>query len=88
MVFECIHKVLVKGDSSDGNNRLNAENSVLFEAVNLIIAYGNDVDSSLRVQALSLLGKYIGMKDANIRFLGLCAMVTLVRINGDWSLIL
>lgn len=48
----------------------------------VIISYGESLDPHLRQQALVLLGKYIALKDANIRFLGLCAMATLVRQNG------
>ena len=81
-LVKALESILVKTDSSDGVNKLNAENSVLFEAVHLIIAYGTDLDAALRQQALILLGNFIGFKDANTRFLGLCAMTTLVKING------
>jgi AP-2 complex subunit alpha len=82
LVIESLSKLLVKSETTDGNNKLNAENAILFEAVNLIISYGSDLDPMLSEQALGLIGTYIGLKDANIRFLGLCAMATLVRLNG------
>ena len=45
----------------------NADHSILFEAVNLIISQGSDSDSKLRNHAIVLLGKYLTVLEPNIR---------------------
>eukprot|EP00004_Rigifila_ramosa_P026248 TRINITY_DN808_c0_g1_i1.p1 TRINITY_DN808_c0_g1~~TRINITY_DN808_c0_g1_i1.p1 ORF type:complete len:998 (-),score=275.97 TRINITY_DN808_c0_g1_i1:42-3035(-) len=54
------------------NNFNNARYSVLFEAIRLIVAHDADPDNMS--QAVSLLGKFLGAKDTNIRYLGLEGM--------------
>lgn len=66
----------------DSANKNNAENSILFEAINLIISYGSDCPDQLREQALTLLGKFINLKDANIRYLSIDAMTRLAKLEG------
>ena len=53
----------------------NAQNAVLFEAINLIIHLDDERD--LMVQVSSKLGKFIGSRETNVRFLGLEAMTHL-----------
>lgn len=53
----------------------NAQNAVLFEAINLIIHL--DTEQELMVQISSRLGKYIGSRETNVRYLGLEAMTHL-----------
>jgi AP-2 complex subunit alpha len=50
----------------------NAQNSILFEAINLTIHL--DPESSLMDQELVLLGNYISSKETNVRYLGLETM--------------
>ncbi|KAI9886918.1 MAG: hypothetical protein M1823_001287 [Watsoniomyces obsoletus] len=53
----------------------NAQNAVLFEAINLIIHL--DTEQDLVVQISSKLGKFIQSKETNVRYLGLEAMTHL-----------
>ncbi|KAI7351934.1 Adaptor protein complex AP-2 alpha subunit [Hortaea werneckii] len=53
----------------------NAQNAVLFEAINLIIHL--DTEQDLMVQISSKLGKFIGSRETNVRYLGLEAMTHL-----------
>lgn len=53
----------------------NAQNAVLFEAINLIIHL--DTEHDLMVQISSKLGKFIASRETNVRYLGLEAMTHL-----------
>ncbi|TPX68547.1 hypothetical protein SpCBS45565_g02991 [Spizellomyces sp. 'palustris'] len=53
----------------------NAQNAVLFEAINLAIHL--DPESEIVVQASALLGRFISSKETNIRYLGLETMAHL-----------
>lgn len=53
----------------------NAQNAVLFEAINLIIHL--DTEQELMFQISTRLGKYIGSRETNVRYLGLEAMTHL-----------
>lgn len=53
----------------------NAQNAVLFEAINLIIHL--DTERDLMVQISAKLGKFIGSRETNVRYLGLEAMTHL-----------
>ncbi|KAK5156833.1 hypothetical protein LTR04_005528 [Oleoguttula sp. CCFEE 6159] len=53
----------------------NAQNAVLFEAINLTIHL--DTEHDLMVQISSRLGKFIGSRETNVRYLGLEAMTHL-----------
>lgn len=50
----------------------NAQNSVLFEAINLVIHL--DTEQNLMIQISSRLGKFIQSRETNVRYLGLEAM--------------
>lgn len=50
----------------------NAQNSVLFEAINLVIHL--DTEHNLMIQISSRLGKFIQSRETNVRYLGLEAM--------------
>ncbi|KAI9820235.1 MAG: hypothetical protein M1827_005857 [Pycnora praestabilis] len=53
----------------------NAQNAVLFEAINLIIHL--DTEHNLMIQISSRLGKFIQSRETNVRYLGLDAMTHL-----------
>jgi AP-2 complex subunit alpha len=86
LLNEVLVKTLVRPQNHDyghdSTNKNNAENSILFEAINLIISYGADCPEQLREQALTLLGKFINLKDANIRYLSIDAMTRLAKLEG------
>ncbi|KAI9090819.1 adaptin N terminal region-domain-containing protein [Phlyctochytrium arcticum] len=59
----------------------NAQNAVLFEAINLAIHV--DPDSDIVVQASALLGRFISSKETNIRYLGLETMSHLAGVSSS-----
>lgn len=79
---EILRKILSKMESADNNATRNGDYSILFEAVNLIIAYRGSAESKLHESAVAFLGRFIALNDANIRYLGLDAMYKLVRAEG------
>lgn len=69
--------------ASDGNtkqnvNKSNAQHAVIFEAVALALAV--DADTEILSQAVSLLGKFITVREPNIKYLGLENMVRLAEV--------
>lgn len=82
LLFEILTRILVKSDVAESGNRSNADNSVLLEAVNLVISYGADANSTLKSQIGAILGRFLTYKDANIRYLGLDAMTRLAKADG------
>jgi AP-2 complex subunit alpha len=85
LLNEILDVILVKTDASESINKTNADHSILFEAINLIIFYASDASSSLKEQVCALLGRFIAVKDPNIRYLGLDAMTRLAKIDGPES---
>lgn len=79
---EVLRRILQKMETADNNSTKNGDYSILFEAVNLIITYREDAESRLHTSALAFLGRFIGLDDANIRYLGLDAMYKLVKVEG------
>lgn len=82
LLFEVLNHILTRTEVSDSVNKSNADHSILFEAVTLVIHYGNDVTPQLRDSTIALLGRFISVKEANIRYLGLDAMNRLVNLEG------
>lgn len=75
-----LHKVLERilknsQDSPKNVQHNNAQNAVLFEAINLAIHL--DTESSIVHAAASLLGRFILSKETNVRYLGLDTMAHL-----------
>jgi AP-2 complex subunit alpha len=82
LLNDSMNKILNKTEMSESTNKSNADHSVLFEAINLIISYGSDCPAHLKDHASTLLGKFISTKDANIRYLGIEAMTKLAKLEG------
>ncbi len=59
-------------------NKSNAQHAVIFEAVALALAV--DADTEILSQAVSLLGKFITVREPNIKYLGLENMVRLAEV--------
>lgn len=70
---------------TDRLNKSNAENSILFEAINVMVHFGIKIEKEVRRSAANLLGKFISSPEANTRYLGLEAMARLAGnvINED-----
>ena len=66
---QILHEAMLMPKNVQQNN---AQNAVLFEAINLVIHL--DTEHSLMVQISSRLGKFIQSRETNVRYLGLDAM--------------
>mmetsp|Transcript_2698 Transcript_2698/g.7705 ORF Transcript_2698/g.7705 Transcript_2698/m.7705 type:complete len:1005 (+) Transcript_2698:224-3238(+) len=64
--------IISKTEVTKNVNKNNATHAVLFEAIQLIIHMGPSTD--LLPQAVALLGRFISIREANIRYLGLETM--------------
>jgi len=84
---DVLKKILTNTEVSEKVNKSNADHSILFEAVNLIIIYGAEgSEPSLRSKAMNLLGRFISVREPNIRYLGLDAMSRLARLEGSQAI--
>eukprot|EP01138_Halocafeteria_seosinensis_P009339 gb/GECG01009544.1/.p1 GENE.gb/GECG01009544.1/~~gb/GECG01009544.1/.p1 ORF type:complete len:945 (+),score=130.26 gb/GECG01009544.1/:1-2835(+) len=79
---ECLQLIMTNTKVTRSVNRNNAEHSVLFEAVDLIIHYGEDGDKDLRERAVDHLSRFVHIREPNIRYLGLDGMARLVKLEG------
>jgi len=79
---EILVKIITHTEVTKSVNKNNADHSILFEAVNLIIKQGNDSDKSLRQQAVEMLGRFLRVREPNIRYLGLSTMARLAHLEG------
>jgi AP-2 complex subunit alpha len=66
------------GEQPKNTQHANAQNCVLFEAINLAIHL--DPESSIVTDSTVLLGKFIQAKETNVRYLGLDAMAHLATM--------
>lgn len=70
-VLEVLMKVLSTTAASESVNKNNADYAVLFEAIALVISYGPEAAAVLRELVHSLLGRFVQVGDANVRYLAL-----------------
>ncbi|KAL8922155.1 MAG: hypothetical protein Q9208_005350 [Pyrenodesmia sp. 3 TL-2023] len=68
-IQQVLHEAMLMPKNVQQNN---AQNAVLFEAINLVIHL--DTEQNLMVQISSRLGKFIQSRETNVRYLGLEAM--------------
>ena len=79
---EALHTILQRNEQTKSRNHDNVTHGELFEAVNLIISYGNETDPELRSSVVSYLGRFIMYEEPNIRYLGLDYMSRLAQLSG------
>eukprot|EP00898_Chlorokybus_atmophyticus_P005519 jgi/Chlat1/5969/Chrsp4S06181 len=77
-LLDVLGRILNNTDNVKNANKNNAMHAILFEAVNLVTHL--DYDSELTAQSISLLGKFLLVREPNIRYLGLESMTHLVLI--------
>jgi AP-2 complex subunit alpha len=82
-LINVVSKILMETDVSDSINKSNADHAILFEAVNLIIAWGTTCPVTMGEGAMQLLGKFISVREPNIRYLGLMTMAKLAQSEGS-----
>lgn len=72
---------LVKGIEVGSNiNKNNADHAILFEAIKLVIHYKDKANEVLRKDILILLGKFISVREANIKCL---ALETIAKLSNN-----
>ena len=59
-------------------NKGNAQHAIVFEAIALALAV--DANTDLLAAGVALLGKFIGLRDPNLKYLGLENMVRLAGV--------
>ena len=79
--------ILSNVQDSENINKANAEYAVTFEAMNLVVSWGpasteNATHSDLRSKTHALLGKYIAVRDANVRYLALDMLARVSKVDG------
>lgn len=73
IIRESLQAILsIQTDQPKNVQQNNAQNAVLFEAINLLIHL--DAEHNLMMQIASKLGKFIQSRETNVRYLGLDAM--------------
>lgn len=79
-------KILFKEKKrSSKTNKNNAEHAILFESISLVIHYaqaGDSLNKALLDKCAALLGRFVALKEANIRYLGLDTMARLAKVEG------
>jgi len=78
-----LNRIINRTDASESVNKSNADHAVLFESVNLVIHQGTFGDEKLRHQALNLLGRFISVREPNIRYIGLQTMARMAQLEGN-----
>ena len=68
----------MEGGTKQNVNKSNAHHAIIFEAVALALA--TEADEEILGQAVSLLAKFINVREPNIKYLGLENMVRLAEI--------
>eukprot|EP00743_Colponemidia_sp_Colp-15_P003250 GILK01003511.1.p1 GENE.GILK01003511.1~~GILK01003511.1.p1 ORF type:complete len:997 (+),score=186.65 GILK01003511.1:119-2992(+) len=86
-INEVLTRILTKTEVTKSVNKNNADHGILFEAANVIIHYDVDVDADLKNQALVLLGRFISVREPNIRYLGLETMSRLAAKEDSLDVI-
>ena len=71
--------VLRKTVVTDNPNKNNADHSILFESMNLAIHYGDKASKKLKTDVITILVKYIAVREPNIRYL---ALETMSKLQG------
>ena len=82
-LYSIVSRILTDTNVSDSINKSNVDHTILFKAVNLIVAWGSTGPAQLRDAAMQLLGKFIGVREPNIRYLGLMTMAKLAKLEGS-----
>ncbi|GMI17290.1 hypothetical protein TrLO_g662 [Triparma laevis f. longispina] len=80
---QCLARILNDTDVSDSINKSNADHAVLFEAISTIVVFGDSGDEDLQLAAMRLLGKFISVREPNIRYLGLMTMSRLAVLHNN-----
>ncbi|KAJ7297616.1 hypothetical protein O6H91_Y045300 [Diphasiastrum complanatum] len=77
-LFEVLQRILMGTDVVKNVNKNNASHAVLFEALSLVMHL--DAEKDMMSQCVALLGKFIAVREPNIRYLGLENMTRMLLV--------
>ncbi|XP_020703609.1 AP-2 complex subunit alpha-2 [Dendrobium catenatum] len=77
-LFEVLQRILMGTDVVKNVNKNNASHAVLFEALALVMHL--DAEKEMMSQCVALLGKFISVREPNIRYLGLENMTRMLMV--------
>ncbi|KAL1323532.1 hypothetical protein HN51_033839 [Arachis hypogaea] len=84
-LFEVLQRILMGTDVVKNVNKNNASHAVLFEALALVMHL--DAEKEMMSQCVTLLGKFIAVREPNIRYLGLENMTRMFMITDVQDII-
>ncbi|CAL0332320.1 unnamed protein product [Lupinus luteus] len=84
-LFEVLQRILMGTDVVKNVNKNNASHAVLFEALALVMHL--DADKEMMSQCVALLGKFIAVREPNIRYLGLENMTRMLMVTDVQDII-
>jgi AP-2 complex subunit alpha len=77
-LLQVLQRILVGTDVVKNVNKNNASHAVLFEAIALVMHL--DADKEMMSQCVALLGKFVAVREPNIRYLGLENMTRMLLV--------
>ncbi|KAJ6693027.1 AP-2 COMPLEX SUBUNIT ALPHA [Salix purpurea] len=84
-LFEVLQRILMGTDVVKNVNKNNASHAVLFEALALVMHL--DAENEMMSQCVALLGKFIAVREPNIRYLGLENMTRMLMVTDVHDII-
>ncbi|KAI3461338.1 hypothetical protein Pfo_018001 [Paulownia fortunei] len=84
-LFEVLQRILMGTDVVKNVNKNNASHAVLFEALALVMHL--DAEKEMMSQCVALLGKFIAVREPNIRYLGLENMTRMLMVTDMQDII-
>ncbi|KAL3518479.1 hypothetical protein ACH5RR_021068 [Cinchona calisaya] len=84
-LFEVLQRILMATDVVKNVNKNNASHAVLFEALALVMHL--DAEKEMMSQCVALLGKFIAVREPNIRYLGLENMTRMLMVTDVQEII-
>ncbi|XP_071707701.1 AP-2 complex subunit alpha-1-like [Rutidosis leptorrhynchoides] len=84
-LFEVLQRILMGTDVVKNVNKNNASHAVLFEAIALVMHL--DAEKEMMSQCVALLGKFIAVREPNIRYLGLENMTRMLMVTDVQDII-
>ncbi|KAL9252777.1 AP-2 complex subunit alpha-2-like protein [Drosera capensis] len=84
-LFEVLQRILMGTDVVKNVNKNNASHAVLFEALALVMHL--DAEKEMMSQCVTLLGKFIAVREPNIRYLGLENMARMLMVTDMQDII-
>ncbi|CAI9105530.1 OLC1v1004467C2 [Oldenlandia corymbosa var. corymbosa] len=85
VLFEVLQRILMGTDVVKNVNKNNASHAVLFEALALVMHL--DAEKEMMSQCVALLGKFIAVREPNIRYLGLENMTRMLMVTDVQEII-